>query len=112
MASRRILVVDDEENIGRSLRMILEREGYAVLSAPDGATAAFRSGEHAQQEPDQRVDEQGRRRGFGGSQLRSAGKVAGIRQLLQPLLARTAPVHVGGEGSLLGAAQAVVEEEL
>jgi two-component system nitrogen regulation response regulator NtrX len=30
MASRRILVVDDEENIGRSLRMILEREGYQV----------------------------------------------------------------------------------
>ena len=26
----RILVVDDEENIGRSLRMILEREGYQV----------------------------------------------------------------------------------
>ena len=30
MATKRILVVDDEENIGRSLRMILEREGYAV----------------------------------------------------------------------------------
>src|SRR6266481_5001222 len=30
MALRRILVVDDEENIGRSLRMILEREGYQV----------------------------------------------------------------------------------
>lgn len=30
MASRRVLVVDDEENIGRSLRLILEREGYAV----------------------------------------------------------------------------------
>ena len=29
MAQRRILVVDDEENIGRSLRLILEREGYA-----------------------------------------------------------------------------------
>jgi two-component system, NtrC family, nitrogen regulation response regulator NtrX len=38
MAARRILVVDDEENIGRSLRMILEREGYqvnAVNSAAD-----------------------------------------------------------------------------
>jgi two-component system nitrogen regulation response regulator NtrX len=38
MPSRRILVVDDEENIGRSLRMILEREGYqvnAVSSAAD-----------------------------------------------------------------------------
>ncbi|PWU07567.1 MAG: response regulator [Terriglobia bacterium] len=30
MPSRRILIVDDEENIGRSLRLILEREGYAV----------------------------------------------------------------------------------
>src|SRR3954451_7323485 len=30
MAFKRILIVDDEENIGRSLRMILEREGYAV----------------------------------------------------------------------------------
>ncbi len=27
---KRILIVDDEENIGRSLRMILEREGFAV----------------------------------------------------------------------------------
>src|SRR5215831_4020230 len=30
MASKRVLIVDDEENIGRSLRMILEREGYAA----------------------------------------------------------------------------------
>src|ERR1700733_12811054 len=30
MTSKRVLIVDDEENIGRSLRMILEREGYAV----------------------------------------------------------------------------------
>src|SRR3974390_3394193 len=30
MPARRILIVDDEENIGRSLRMILEREGYTV----------------------------------------------------------------------------------
>jgi len=29
--ANRILIVDDEENIGRSLRMILEREGYSVL---------------------------------------------------------------------------------
>ena len=27
---KRVLIVDDEENIGRSLRLILEREGYAV----------------------------------------------------------------------------------
>ncbi len=30
MITRRVLIVDDEENIGRSLRLILEREGYAV----------------------------------------------------------------------------------
>ena len=30
--SKRILIVDDEENIGRSLRLILEREGYAVFT--------------------------------------------------------------------------------
>jgi len=30
MAHKRVLIVDDEENIGRSLRLILEREGYAV----------------------------------------------------------------------------------
>jgi two-component system, NtrC family, nitrogen regulation response regulator NtrX len=30
MASKRVLIVDDEENIGRSLRMILEREGFQV----------------------------------------------------------------------------------
>ena len=37
MASRRILVIDDEENIGRSLRMILEREGYQVNSVGSAA---------------------------------------------------------------------------
>jgi two-component system nitrogen regulation response regulator NtrX len=31
---KRIVVVDDEENIGRSLRMVLEREGYAVCVFP------------------------------------------------------------------------------
>ena len=30
MASKKVLIVDDEDNIGRSLRMILEREGYGV----------------------------------------------------------------------------------
>jgi two-component system nitrogen regulation response regulator NtrX len=30
MPAKRVLIVDDEENIGRSLRLILEREGYAV----------------------------------------------------------------------------------
>ena len=37
MISRRILVVDDEENIGRSLRMILEREGYQVNAVRSAA---------------------------------------------------------------------------
>src|SRR5665213_1011592 len=37
MTSRRILVVDDEENIGRSLRMILEREGYQVNAVKSAA---------------------------------------------------------------------------
>src|SRR5438270_9517198 len=37
MTSRRILVVDDEDNIGRSLRMILEREGYQVNSVHSAA---------------------------------------------------------------------------
>jgi two-component system nitrogen regulation response regulator NtrX len=32
MAQKRVLIVDDEENIGRSLRLILEREGYAVTT--------------------------------------------------------------------------------
>src|SRR5208282_5886056 len=32
MAQKRLLIVDDEENIGRSLRLILEREGYAVAT--------------------------------------------------------------------------------
>src|SRR3954454_14033304 len=37
MPAKRILVVDDEENIGRSLRMILEREGYQVNSVHSAA---------------------------------------------------------------------------
>ena len=39
MANKRVLVVDDEENIGRSLRLILEREGYTVSLAGDIASA-------------------------------------------------------------------------
>src|ERR1700684_550466 len=41
MASRRILGVDDEENIGRTLRMILEREGYQVNAI--GSAAELRA---------------------------------------------------------------------
>ena len=43
MASRRVLVVDDEENIGRSLRLILEREGYAVSTCVSVAEAKAQS---------------------------------------------------------------------
>lgn len=35
----RVLVVDDEENIRKSLRMILEYEGYAVVEASSGEEA-------------------------------------------------------------------------
>src|SRR5262245_57731549 len=30
MPTKRVLILDDEENVGRSLRLILEREGFAV----------------------------------------------------------------------------------
>ena len=43
MAQRRILIVDDEENIGRSLRLILEREGYAVTTCMSVAEAKAQS---------------------------------------------------------------------
>src|SRR6202167_613199 len=43
MALKRILVVDDEENIGRSLRLILEREGYAVSTCASVAEAKAQS---------------------------------------------------------------------
>ncbi len=35
----KILVVDDEENIRKSLKMILEYEGYSSLEAADGEEA-------------------------------------------------------------------------
>src|SRR5712692_4697680 len=37
--ARRILVVDDDSGIRDALRMILEYEGYEVLTSPDGKTA-------------------------------------------------------------------------
>jgi two-component system nitrogen regulation response regulator NtrX len=40
---KKILVVDDEENIGRSLKLILEREGYSVALATSIAEARARS---------------------------------------------------------------------
>ena len=39
MVKPRILVVDDEESIRRTLRMTLEYEGYDVLEASSGAEA-------------------------------------------------------------------------
>jgi two-component system nitrogen regulation response regulator NtrX len=36
---KRIFIVDDEENIGRSLKLILDREGYAVSVATSAASA-------------------------------------------------------------------------
>jgi two-component system, NtrC family, nitrogen regulation response regulator NtrX len=38
MNMKRILIVDDEPNIGRSLQMILEREGYAVTVCQSAAS--------------------------------------------------------------------------
>ena len=46
MANKRILIVDDEENIGRSLRMILEREGYSIALCR--SVAEFRAHPDAQ----------------------------------------------------------------
>ena len=40
MGKNRILIVDDEENICLSLRLILEREGYAVSVAHSAAEFA------------------------------------------------------------------------
>jgi len=42
----RILIVDDEENIRKSLRMILEYEGYTIYEAADGVEARQRLEEH------------------------------------------------------------------
>lgn len=36
---KRVLIVDDEENIGRSLKLILEREGYSVSTCVTAAEA-------------------------------------------------------------------------
>ncbi len=39
MSKRSILIVDDEAHVIRVLRLMLEREGYRVLSAADGLEA-------------------------------------------------------------------------
>jgi two-component system nitrogen regulation response regulator NtrX len=46
MVSRRILVVDDEPNIGLSLQMILEGEGYSVLVCRNAAEFRLRIGKY------------------------------------------------------------------
>ncbi len=38
----RILVIDDEENIRKSLKMILEYDGYIFYEAADGKSGTFR----------------------------------------------------------------------
>jgi two-component system nitrogen regulation response regulator NtrX len=43
MAQKRILIVDDEENIGRSLRLILEREGFSACACTSIAQAKAHS---------------------------------------------------------------------
>jgi two-component system, NtrC family, nitrogen regulation response regulator NtrX len=43
MAQKRLLIVDDEDNIGRSLRLILEREGFAVSACGSIAEAKAHS---------------------------------------------------------------------
>ncbi|MEW2525917.1 two-component system response regulator CseB [Streptomyces sp. NPDC047071] len=47
-ASVRILLVEDDETIRRSVGMVLERYGYEVSAAPDGLTGLemFRDGRH------------------------------------------------------------------
>ena len=42
MANEKILVVDDDTNICELLRLYLEKDGYDVLTANDGATAVKR----------------------------------------------------------------------
>lgn len=37
--ARTLLIVDDEENVLRSLKRLLRRDGYAILTAPGGLAA-------------------------------------------------------------------------
>src|SRR6516164_3000628 len=46
MPAKRVLVVDDESNIGRSLQMILEGEGYNVLVCQTAAECRARAGKY------------------------------------------------------------------
>jgi two-component system, OmpR family, KDP operon response regulator KdpE len=46
MTTHRVLVVEDETNIRRALRINLTAHGYHVLLAPDGATALHAAAHH------------------------------------------------------------------
>jgi CheY-like chemotaxis protein len=46
MSQRTILIVDDEAHVVRVLRLMLEREGYAVASAADGNAALAAMAQH------------------------------------------------------------------
>ena len=43
-----ILIVDDDPGVRESLRLVLMREGYAVLLAPDGTSAIHMMATHEQ----------------------------------------------------------------
>lgn len=47
MSNERILVIDDEEQIRRALRSILQSAGYTVVTAEDGAQAVSLAAEHS-----------------------------------------------------------------
>jgi len=46
MARKKILVVDDEPDIVESIKTVLEREGYAVVTAQNGAEALKKLEKH------------------------------------------------------------------
>jgi DNA-binding response OmpR family regulator len=54
MSKRTIMVVDDEAHVVRVLRLVLEREGYAVTCAADGNAALAAM---AEQRPDAMVSD-------------------------------------------------------
>ena len=65
MSKRTILIVDDEAHVIRVLRLMLERSGYAVISASDGNEALARM---AERRPDAMVSDI-QMAGMGGREL-------------------------------------------
>jgi CheY-like chemotaxis protein len=65
MNKRTILIVDDEAHVIRVLRLMLERSGYAVISASDGNEALAKM---AEQRPDVMVSDI-QMAGMGGREL-------------------------------------------